>query len=391
MNQEHLILSPFFVSMNVMKHYYQCIKCNKIYSQPGDICLHDPYYDYVDVLYDYESIKKLPYKKKKASLSKLLPTIKDLISLGEGNTPLIRIKNFSSECKDNFVYIKNEGQNPTGSFKDRESALIISKAKELGYKKVVIVSSGNAALSSSVYANKAGLQCECFIPHHTSKAKKQVLQLYSSDFHTVHGDYETIYRKTVDNPISDAWNITAGQNFYREEGSKKIAYEIWEAIGVPDVMVIPIGNGSLFIAVYKGFVELKRVGLTNKMPLFVGVQVKDASPVAEAIRKKEDYAILKKIPDSVAEGIIARESYSSPKVVRAVKENKGKIIEVTDQEIIVALKDIIKIESLTPEPTSAVVYAALKKLGLQTIGNKIVCIQTGNGMKNLEEILEIVK
>lgn len=353
--------------------------------------MHDPYYDYVDVLYDYESIKKLPYQKKKFSLNKLLPTIKGLISLGEGNTPLIRIKNFSSECKDNFVYVKNEGQNPTGSFKDRESALIISKAKELGYKKVVIVSSGNAALSSAIYANKAGMRCECFIPHHASKTKKQVLQLYSSGFHTVHGDYESIYRKIVDNPIPGAWNITTGQNFFREEGSKKIAYEIWEAIGMPDVMIIPIGNGSLFAATYKGFLELKKVGLTNRMPLFVGVQVEKASPIAEAVRKKTDSVILKKIPDSVAEGIIARESYSSPKVVRALKENKGKIIEVTEREIISALKDIIRTESLTPEPTSAVVYAALKKLNLRTSGNKIVCIQTGNGMKNLEEILEVVK
>ncbi|MDP3957507.1 MAG: pyridoxal-phosphate dependent enzyme [bacterium] len=374
-----------------MKHHYQCIKCNKIYSLLKDICTHDPYYDYVDVLYDYKSIKKLPYQKRKSLLNRLLPTIKGLMSLGEGNTPLVRIKNFSSECKDNFVYVKNEGQNPTGSFKDRESALIISKAKELGYKKVVIVSSGNAALSSAVYANKAGMQCECFIPHHTSKTKKQILQLYSSNFHTMHGDYESIYRKIADSPVPDAWNITTGQNFYREEGSKKISYEIWEAIGVPDIMIIPIGNGSLFAATYKGFIELKKVGLTNKIPLFVGVQVKDASPIAEAMRKKIDHAILERIPDSVAEGIIARESYSSPKVVKALRENGGKVVEVTDQEIVSALKDIIRIESFTPEPTSAVVYAALKKLGLKTGGNKIVCIQTSNGMKNLEEILEVVK
>lgn len=377
--------------MNVMKHYYQCIKCDKIYSRSKDICTHDPYYDYVDVLYDYESIKKLPHQQKKSLLNKLVPPVKNPVSLGEGHTPLVRIKNFSSVCRDNLVYIKNEGQNPTGSFKDRESALIISQAEELGYKKVVIVSSGNAALSAAVYANKAGLRCESFIPHHTSRAKKQVLQLYGSDFHTVHGDYETIYRKIVDNPVLDAWNITTGQNFYREEGSKKIAYEIWEAIGVPDMMIVPIGNGSLFAATYKGFLELKKVGLTNRMPLFVGVQVKNASPIAEAVRKKADHIILKNIPDSVAEGIIARESYSSPKVVKALKENKGKIIEVTDREIISALKDIIKIESLTPEPTSAVVYAALKKLDLQVGDNKIVCIQTGNGMKNLEEIFEIIK
>ena len=374
-----------------MKHYYQCIKCNNIYSRLEDICVHDQYYDYVNVLYDYESIKKLPNEKKKSLLKKLLPIKENLITLGEGNTPLIRINNFSSACKNNFVYVKNEGQNPTGSFKDRESALIISKAKELGYAKVVNVSSGNAALSAAVYANKVKIECECFIPQHTSKTKKQILQLYSSTFHTVKEDYETIYRRVADHPIKNAWNITSGQNFYREEGSKKIAYEIWEEIGVPDSVIIPIGNGALFSAVYKGFKELKKIGLTKKLPDFIGVQIKNASPIAKAVKNNSDYEVLNKIPDSVAEGIIARESYSSPKVIKALRENKSRLIEVTDSETIKALEDIIKIESLTPEPTSAVVYAAFKKMKVQEKGKKIVCIQTGNGMKNLEEILKVIK
>lgn len=374
-----------------MKHYYKCIKCNKIYHHLRDVCAHDLYYDYVDVLYDYDAIKKLSSKKKKfLALNKLLPITSDQISLGEGDTPLIRIKNFSLACGVNFIYVKNEGQNPTGSFKDRESALIISKAKELGYKKVVNVSSGNAAVSAAVYANKAGLKCKCFIPRHTSKAKKQMLQLYNSDFDMINGDYETIYRMISDNPIPDSWNITAGKNFYREEGNKKISYEIWNDIGTPDIVIVPIGNGSLFASVHKGFVELKKVGLSDSVPLFVGVQVEDASPIAEAMRKKVDYIALEKIPDSVAEGIIARESYSSPKVVKVLKENGGIIIEVTDGEIISALKDIIKTESLTPEPTSAVVYAALKKIDWQYTNKKIICIQTGNGMKNLEEIIKLI-
>jgi len=143
--------------------------------------------------------------------------------------------------------------------------------------------------------------------------------------------------------------------------------------------------------VYKGFKELKELGLTNKLPQLIGVQVKNASPIKIALERDKDFVILEHVPDSIAEGVIARESYCSPKVIRAIKETKGLMIEVTESEIIKALKDIITIESLTPEPTSATVYAALKKLHLnENDKQKIVCIQTGNGMQHLNEIVEVV-
>lgn len=374
-----------------MKYYYHCIKCGKKTSRMSDICRHDLYYEYIEILYEYEKIKHLSIDKKKVILNNLIP-LKDMpVSLGEGNTPLLRIKNFSSICRENAVFIKNEGQNPTGSFKDRESSISIAKALELGYKKVYNVSSGNAALSSAVYANKAGLKFECFIPKNTSKAKKQMLFLYNSNLHIINGDYEDIYRKIVKNPLKNGLNITSGQNFFREEGDKKISYEIWEQIGVPDIVIVPIGNGSLISSIHKGFMELKKIGLSKKIPKIIGVQIKNASPIKEAIKLKKDYAVLDKIPESIAEGIIARESYCSPKVIRALKESNGEIIEISEKEIIMALKNIIKKESLTPEPTSAVVYAALNKFNIKILTNcNIVCIQTGNGIKNLEEIINII-
>lgn len=375
-----------------MHHYYHCLKTNKIYNKLSNVCQPDLYYEYIEILYDYEKIKKLSFKQKIESLKSLLPLKHFPISLGEGRTPLIKIDEFSTLCKSHQVYVKNEAQNPTGSFKDRESAIVISKAKELKYKKVFIVSSGNAALSAAVYCNKTKIKCECFIPKHTSKAKKQMLKLYNADFHLMNGDYESIYRQVIDNPPREAWNVTGGQNFFREEGSKRIAYEIWHEIKVPDVIIAPIGNGTLFSAIYKGFKELKDVGLTDAIPKMIGVQIKKASPIKEALKQNKDYVVLDQVPDSIAEGIIARESYSSPKAIRSIKESRGEIIEVTDQETIQALRDIIRIESLMPEPTSATVYAALRRLNFANKKNlNIVCIQTGNGMKNLEEVLKLFK
>lgn len=385
-----MTFSPFFVRLNLMtkKHFYYCLKCNKSFNKLTDICQHDPYYEYIEVLYDYAKISKLPAEKRLDALYNSTPLQTKPLSLGEGNTPLIKLNGFFSKNSKNKIYVKNEGQNPTGSFKDRESSFIVSRAKEKNIENVFIVSSGNAALSAAVYANKTGIFCECFVPKTVSRSKKLMLKLYNSSYHLVDGDYEEHYRKAIDNPPANSWNITSGYNFFREEGSKRIAYEIWQKIGVPDLIIIPIGNGTLFSAIYKGFSELKQVKLTEKIPQLIGVQVKNASPIAEAIKQKSDFVILKSVPDSIAEGIVARESYSAPKVIRALKESRGKLIEVTEKEIRLALKNIINEESLTPEPTSATVYAALEKINSKD--KTIACIQTGNGMKNLEEILEII-
>lgn len=387
-----MTISPFFITIKFMKYYYRCIKCNKDFYSLKEIrahsSAHDPYYEYIDIMYDYDEIKKLPTEQKIKKLCNLLPIDKTPFVLGEGDTPLIRIRDFSSVCENNIVYVKNEGANPSGSFKDRESSVILEKAKEFGYKKVFIVSSGNAALSAAIYANKAKIDCECFVPKETSKAKKLILKLYNSNFHLVDADYETIYRRVIDNPPENSWNITGGQNFFRIEGDKKIAFEIWGKIGVPHYIIVPIGNGALFSAIYKGFKELKKVGLSGKMPKLIGVQIKNAAPVAEALKAGKENVILENVPESVAEGIVARESYSSIKVMQIIKSGGGSIVEVTESEVKRALTDIINKESLTPEPTAAVVYAALNKIEIKGSQQRIVCIQTGSGMKNLEEILE---
>jgi len=368
-----------------MKHYFHCIKCNKDYKTLSAACQHDKYYNYLEILYDYKEISK------NIDLRKITPLEKNrLITLGECNTPLIKMKGYSEACKDNDIYIKNEAQNPTGSFKDRETALVISHAKEQGVKKVVIASSGNAALSAAAYAKKAKIACECFIPKDTSKSKILILKIYNTLINTENGDYEKIYRDLSDKNISDAVNITSGQNCYREEGSKMVAFEIWEKISVPDIIIVPVGNGTLLSAIYKGFFELKKLGLTNKLPKLYGVQVKNCSPLKKALDKNIDFKVLNDIPESIAEGIVAKESYDAPKAIRAIKATDGKVIEVSDEETRKALIKVIKNESIIPEPTSAVVFAALDKIKIGKKKSKIVCILTGNGNKNLAEILELI-
>ncbi len=373
-----------------MEKYYKCIKCLKVYPFNKEILTckyHRPYYGYLTLIYDYKNIKFS--KSSKTSWKKyedLLPVDKFAIHFGEQKTPLVRLEKFGKKYGFTEIYVKDESKNPTGSFKDKESFCAINKALEWNIKEIFVVSSGNAAVSTSAYAQKAGIKCFCLVPKSLSVGKRLLIGLYGGVIKEVRGNYEQIYRKAIDTSYP-GWNCTPGINPIKEEGIKIIGFEIWEDLQVPDVIVVPCGNGTLLFGIYKAFKELMFMGLTDKLPKMVGVQIKNASPLKIALEQHKDFVELSSIPDSIAEGIIAQESYSSPKVMNALADTNGEIIEVEEKEVTDALKEIIKVESLIPEPTSAVVFASLKKLSVDKT-SKIVLIQSAGGMKNLKEIMQ---
>jgi len=375
-----------------MEKYYKCIKCQKKYPFAKDIMTcdkHSPYYGYLTLLYDYKNIKL--FNGNSSSWDKykeLLPTDNLKIHFNEQKTPLIKLENFGKKYGFKNLYVKDESKNPTGSFKDKESICAINKALEWGIKEIFVVSSGNAAVSTAAYAQKAGIKCTCVIPNTLSVGKRVLIGLYGAKTEEVAGNYEYIYRKMIDS-CKSAWNCTPGINPIKEEGIKIIGFEIFEEVGVPDIIVLPCGNGTLLFGIYKAFKELQFLGIIKNLPKLIGVQIKNASPLKAAIEAGKDYISIPNIPYSIAEGIVAEESYSSPKVMVALDDTDGEIIEVDDKEVVNALWEIIKTESLIPEPTSAVVYAALKKLNYLK-ENKIVLVQTAGGMKNLKEIMEIL-
>ncbi len=351
-----------------MIKYFECVKCKKRIDPAVDMitCTHNYYYDYLQCVYngnklaDYSPIKKI------------------VITLGEGNTPLMKLANLGSILGLNNLYAKDEGKNPTGCFKDRESFVLINKAIEFGFKEVFVVSSGNAAISLAAYANLAGIKCICCIPRKTSENKKKLIKLFNGKIKEIEGNYEEVYRKIMDSR-QNGWNCTL--NPYKSEGSKSIAYEIFKDIGIPDKIIVPCGNGSNLFGIWKGFLEICMLENINKMPNMIGVQIKNASPIKLAIEKGSDFEIISNIPDSIAEGIVASESYSSPKAIKAIKQSNGHIIEVNDDEIKYSMNEIIKLESLVVETTSATVFSALKKITFKP-DEKIVVIITANGFKN---------
>jgi threonine synthase len=362
-------------------------------------CNTSRYYDFQKVSYDYEkAAKEFPLSETpNGGLERFLPLLpneKFAVTLGEGNTPLLHFQRFGSRHSLSRLFVKDETRNPTGCFKDRETAVGVNLEQERGTKEIKIVSSGNAAISAAAYSSRAGVQCVCHVPETISQGKKRLLQVYGAQFQSHKGDYEDIYREVIDSQAPDdkAVNFTAGSYVYREEGDKTIAFEVFEQLeGAPDTVIVPIGNGSLFIGVYKGFWELQKIGKIRKIPRMIGVQIAGFSPIAEALRQGKDFVSLSGSPCSIAEGgIAARESYCSPKVVTAIKETGGALVEITDADLIRALKELVIDESFIVEPTSLAPFAALPQIKSNP-DETIVCVATGNAFKNLEEVLQILE
>lgn len=311
----------------------------------------------------------------------VLPVREIPISLGEGETPLIQSKVFPN------LLIKNEGTNPTGSFKDRESALTLAYADECGWQELAIASSGNAALSGALYARLYGIHMTCYIPKNTSKGKLQMIELFGGRSCEVGQDYEASYRYLLDNLPAGSMNVTSGAFSLRSEGAKTIAYEIWEDMGsVPDAVICCAGNGSALASIYHGFAELKEWGFTDKVPAMICVQIKGADPINQAWERGEWIRVLDDIPSSECEAIVAKESFCCAKAVHALRKSGGFGISVTDDQVINGLRHAVDREGILPEFSSASVFAAFLENTekIAKLGEKVVLINTGTGLKEID-------
>lgn len=312
-----------------------------------------------------------------------LPVSSLPITLGEGATPLIKSKVFDD------VYIKNEGLNPTGNFKDRESVVALAYANEQGYKSLAIASSGNAALSAAFYARLYNIRTTCYIPERTPSSKMDMITLFGAQTHILGQTYEDSYHYLLNNLPKGSINITSGAMPLRSEGIKTIAYEIWEELGkVPDVIVCPAGNGSAVSAIYHGFVDLKDWGFTDKTPKMVSVQIEEADPINQALLKNEWIVKLKTTVDSECEAIVADESFCSPKAVHALRESGGFGISVSDHQVLDGLRFAIDNEGIFPEFSSASVFAALleNESEIKKNGETVVLINTATGLKETQSL-----
>ncbi|MGQ9545453.1 MAG: threonine synthase [Candidatus Bathycorpusculaceae bacterium] len=349
-----------------------------------------------EVAYDYEAIGKLASKELFSHRPFNALRYKELLgfdkeeqplTLGEGGTPLLKSGKLAKKLKIENLLLKNEAQNPTGSFKDRESLLAINKALQFGKKKVSCVSSGNAASSISAYAARAGLDCFVFMPATTSEGKVSQCSVYGAKTFVLNGIYEEIFEVEIEAVKGlDILESSPGHNRFRVEGDKTLAYEICEQLGwrAPEWIIDNVGNGTHLYGMWKGFKELKDLGFIEDLPRMVATGPEGGAPIVAGF-KNGDVIPLESCEESIAEGLIGRWSYDAPLALKALKESKGYAEYVSDEEILKAMSLLARLEGIFGEPSGLACVAALPKLleaGVIDRKDEVLCLITGNGLKD---------
>jgi len=347
--------------------------------------------------YDYENFKAVKFTERFSfwRYKPFLPEVKNVVSMGEGGTPLHKAHRVVKDAGFTDFYFKDETRNPTNSFRDRCAALLVSNALDLGYRSVVCATNGNLGASLAAYCAKVGLACQVVVPKNVDVGKlAQML---------VHDAVVEEYGEFVDDSLGRAGEIARETGWYQGsfelnplglEALKTIAYEVFEQIGVPDWFIVSMGSGGTLYAVWKGFKELEKAGKIDALPKMVGVQADGCSPIVNAYLRKTREPVLKTKPFTHALAILVKNPTYGVLALRAIRESDGLAVAVSDEEIFTAEREIAKFEGIFAEPASAATYAAAKKLanqGLMDKKDKIVCLITGSGLKATDVLQALTK
>ncbi|MCD4654797.1 pyridoxal-phosphate dependent enzyme [bacterium] len=303
-----------------------------------------------------------------------LPEKAGAVRLGEMVTALTRMVIGDVDC-----YFKHDYQLPTGSFKDRGAALLVSLAKFLGAKHVVEDSSGNAGASVAAYCARADISCKIFVPESTSAVKTRQIEMYGAHLERVPGRREAAARAALD-AADEAFYASHYMHPLFFHGVKTIAYEIWEQMRgkMPESVVVPVGNGSLLLGIFMGFKELVLFGMTKKMPVSIGVQASQCSPVCSLYNVK----VPEKLEGyTIAEGIAIAEPFQAERIVEVARESHGQIIGVSEEEINSAYLWAWS-NGFCIEKTSAVSIAGVIRISKTVrLQEPILTVLTGHGLK----------
>jgi threonine synthase len=303
------------------------------------------------------------------------------VTLGEGNTPLIRLGD---------LYLKNETANPTWSFKDRFHAVSVSAARMLGYRKVVASTTGNHGVSTAAYAAAAGMKCVVFCHREAPLVQRRMIGMYGAlpvVFEPRQAMLETLVRDHHYWPSTTMAPLPVA-NAYGVEGYKTIAYEIWRQLGrVPDHMVCPIAAGDALYGPWKGFCELLQLGLTDRVPSMHGAQPAGCNPYVQSYEQRLGHVVVHPDPQSIALSI--RDDTGGFPALQAIYDSGGQALDATEDEIIAAVRQLAS-GGILVEPASATAVACAQKAGFPS-GETVVCLLTGSGAKwpeTLERLYE---
>jgi threonine synthase len=381
-------------------HSMYCSKCFKTYDlntiQTFAICCEKP------LLFSYHLEKNTP----KAILNKAIHSIwryspflpildtNNIVTLGEGLTPVTKIQALGSLIHLKHLYLKDETNNPTGSFKARGISVAVSKLKELGIKKCIIPTAGNAGGALAAYCAKADIEATIIMPTHTPKVFKDECVLYGANLILVDGLINDCGTKAKAlNKNGDYFDMSTLKEPYRLEGKKIMGYEIAESFNwdLPDFILYPAGGGTGLIGIWKAFQEMIALGwIKNKLPKMIAVQSSSCAPIQEAYKDplnwKENFT-----PEvSIANGLAVPYPFGMDLMLNVLKESNGDICTIEEEKI----KDIVylfsKKEGILISPEGAATYMALSQLknkGIVRKEDRVLLLNTGSGYKYIENVI----
>jgi len=401
--------------MKIMNNYnYKCINCEKEFSAKliednfyylcpdcGTAGKNQPLNGVLIVKYDYDEIKK---KLSRDELLKLIPgkfwLYPDLWPVDFQNfrddqinkltLPADQLLKYTIDGRD--LWIMDETRNPTLSYKDRGTSLVLLKAIEMGISELAAASTGNAGSSLAGICARLGLSARIYVPQNIPDAKRIQIEAYGAKLVVVDGDYDKTFDVCLEESKKNNWyNRNTAYNPLTIEGKKSAAYDIFISSQgiIPDVLFVPVGDGVIISGIYKGFKELLTIGWIDKLPKFIAVQSTGSDALVRYLNSgKFEYKPAITIADSISAGS-PRNLYMA---ADAVKEGKGFAIAVSDEEILSAQKEFIKQTGILCEPSSASVYAAYKKLFAEdriSSSQKNLLLITGNGLKDVEALSNV--
>ncbi|MBR7207690.1 threonine synthase [Microvirga sp. STS02] len=327
----------------------------------------------------------------------LLPLLheENKVTLGEGLTPLLRLPRLAARHELAYLLLKDEGQNPTGSFKARGLSMAVSKAKELGVDGCIIPTAGNAGVAMAAYCARAGLRAVVVMPRHTPQAFREECLWYGAEVELVDGLISDcgarVRQRNADGALLD---ISTLKEPYRLEGKKTMGYEIAEQLNwtLPDVLLYPAGGGTGLIGIWKAFQEMKQLGWLApdvKLPRMVAVQAENCCPLLETYEGRQPNCHAYQGRATLANGLAVPHPLGENLMLRVLHESNGTVVSVSEEGMLAGMRDLGQQEGLFVAPEGGAVWTAARQLlasGEIQPDEKILLLNTGNGQKYLDNV-----
>jgi len=323
----------------------------------------------------------------------LLPVqeVGHIITLGEGNTPLLRLTNLAKDWELEGLFLKDESSNPTGSFKARGMAASVSRAKELGVHRLVIPTAGNAGGAMAAYAARAGMKACIFMPEDTPRPIVEECRITGAEVTLVDGLISDAGRLAGQLARQEGWfDLSTFKEPYRLEGKKIMGYELAEAFAwrLPDVLLYPTGGGTGLVGIWKAFLELEALGWleSSQKPRMVAIQAEGCAPVVKAFHIQAERCDPWPDAETIAAGLRVPRPFADRMILRALRESEGEALAVSDAQIRSAQRLLAGREGIFAAPEGAATLAGLQKLlaeGKIRKNERVVLLNTGSGLKYL--------